>query len=325
VAAGEPIFLYRDYLPFRSAPAEATAPIPGAERRSPYEPYHVASRGGTGSAVAFIRDPRSTVQVWSREHGYPGEFSYLEFHKKHFPGGLRFWRITDTSGDLGRKAVYDPKVAQEKVGLQASHFVGLVRETLDEEAGGRGVVCAPYDAELFGHWWFEGPSFLDFLLRKIAFDQNDIKTILPSEYLDRFGDLQPAAPPECSWGAGGFHEVWLNGTNDWIYPYLHAAADRMSALARRFQHAHGRLRWVLDQAARELLLAQASDWAFIMKTGTSVDYAVRRFKTHIHRFDRLANMVEQDHYDEAYLAAVASRDTIFPDMDYRIFQARPYV
>ena len=119
--------------------------------------------------------------------------------------------------------------------------------------------------------------------------------------------------------------MWLNGANDWIYPYLHAAAERMSALVQRFPDAQGMQRWALDQAARELLLAQSSDWAFIMKTGTSVEYAVRRQKTHIHRFDRLATMAESGSYDEGYLREVAARDSPFPDMDYRIFQTRPWV
>ena len=81
-------------------------------------------------------------------------------------------------------------------------------------------------------------------------------------------------------------------------------------------------RWALDQTARELLLAQSSDWPFIMKTGTSVDYAVRRFKIHLHRFQRLADMVESGNYDQHYLSEVAARDSLFPDMDYRIFQNR---
>src|SRR5207253_1419392 len=83
---------------------EPSPAIPVNEARSPYAPYRVASRGGNGSAIAFIRDPKTTLQVWSRDHGYPGEYAYLEFHKKHFPGGLRFWRITDHKGDRGTAA-----------------------------------------------------------------------------------------------------------------------------------------------------------------------------------------------------------------------------
>src|SRR5256884_323302 len=158
VSAGDPVFLYRDFMPFKARRDEPATSVPGTEARSPYASYRVASRGGSGTAVAFFRDPKTTLQVWSRAHGYPGDYAYLEFHKKHFPGGLRFWRITDNSGDLGRKIAYDPALAVQKVGLQARHFVELVTSTLAAaRADGPAVVCSPYDAELFGHWWFEGP------------------------------------------------------------------------------------------------------------------------------------------------------------------------
>src|SRR5687767_13717247 len=106
LSAGAPVYVYRDYFPLDPEMTGPPAMKPSsAAPRSPYAPYRVASRGGTGHAVAFFRDPRTTLQVWSRDHGYPGEFQYLEFHKKHFPGGLRFWRITDASRNLGNKQV----------------------------------------------------------------------------------------------------------------------------------------------------------------------------------------------------------------------------
>ena len=296
-----------------------------------------------GGPAAFARDYESSKQVWSAEEGYPGDHLYREFyrdagfdvHQPHIEKlrhagiatftGLKYHRIT---GKTAWKEPYHPGWARERAAEHAGHFlfnrqqqVQWLTSFLDRPP----VILAPYDAELFGHWWFEGPQWIDFLLRKMAYDQSDVKPITPAEYIDRFGDLQPASPPECSWGAGGYHEVWLNGANDWIYPYLHAAAERMSALVQRFPDAQGMQRWALDQAARELLLAQSSDWAFIMKTGTSVEYAVRRQKTHIHRFDRLATMAESGGYDEGYLREVAARDSPFPDMDYRIFQTRPWV
>ncbi len=296
-----------------------------------------------GGPAAFGRDYESSKQVWAAEEGYPGDGLYREFYRDagfdidtlHFQKlrhagvrtftGLKYHRIT---GKTGWKEAYHPGWARERAAEHAGHFmfnrqaqVNWLGSFFDRPP----IIVAPYDAELFGHWWFEGPQWIDFLLRKIAYDQSEIKTITPSEYLDRFGDLQPSAPPECSWGAGGYHEVWLNGSNDWVYPYLHAAAERMSALVQRIPDADGLQRWALDQGARELLLAQSSDWAFIMKTGTSVEYAVRRFKTHMHRFDRIAGMVESGNYDEGYLREVTARDSLFPDMDYRMFQTRPYV
>lgn len=296
-----------------------------------------------GGPAAFGRDFESSKQVWAAEEGYPGDSMYREFYRdagfdieaSHIERlrhagirtftGLKYHRIT---GKTSWKEPYHPGWARERAAEHAGHFMHNRQQQvhwLTSFFDRPPVILAPYDAELFGHWWFEGPQWIDFLLRKIAYDQSDIKTITPSEYLDRFGDIQPAAPPECSWGAGGYHEVWLNGTNDWIYPLLHTAAERMSALVQRYPDADGSLRWALDQAARELLLAQSSDWAFIMKTGTSVEYAVKRLKTHIHRFDRLAGMAESGHYDEHYLREVNTRDSLFPDIDYRMFQNRAWV
>jgi 1,4-alpha-glucan branching enzyme len=293
--------------------------------------------------AAFGRDYQSSKQVWSAEEGYPGDFVYREFYRDagfdvdapHMEPlrhagirtftGLKYHRVTG-KGDW--KEPYHPGWARERAAEHAGNFmfnrqrqVEWLASFLDRPP----IVVAPYDAELFGHWWFEGPQWIDFLFRKLAYDQQEIQAITPREFLHRFGDLQTAQPPECSWGAGGFHEVWLNGTNDWIYPHLHGAADRLSTLVRRFPDTNGDQRWALDQAVREVLLAQSSDWPFIMKTGTSVDYAIRRFKMHIHRFHRLVDMAEHGRYDRDYLRAVTARDSLFPDMDYRIFQRQPWL
>jgi len=303
---------------------------------------HRPARTPAGPA-AFARDYESSKQVWSAEEGYPGDTSYREFYRDagfdvqqpHIQSllhagiptftGLKYHRITG-KGDW--KEPYHRGWALERAAEHAGNFmfnrqrqVEWLSSVLDRPP----IIVAPYDAELFGHWWFEGPQWIDFLFRKIACDQDDVETITPREYLDRYSDLQTVQPPECSWGAGGFHEVWLNGNNDWIYPYLHDAAEQMSQLVRNIPDAQGDQRWALDQAARELLLAQSSDWAFIMKTQTSVDYAVKRFKTHIHRFHRCVQMVTSGHYDVSYLKAVTERDSLFPDMDYRIFQLRPCI
>ncbi len=296
-----------------------------------------------GGPVAFARDYESSKQVWSAEEGYPGDAIYRDFYRdagfdvdaphmwplRHAGvrtfTGLKYHRIT---GKTDYKEPYHPGWARERAAEHASNFMFNRQrqvEWLSSFFDRPPVIVSQYDAELFGHWWFEGPQWIDFLFRKIACDQRDIQAITPHEYLQRSPDLQTAQPPECSWGAGGFHEVWLNGSNDWIYPYLHDAAEHMSELVGRFPDAQGHRRWALDQAARELLLAQASDWAFIMKTGTSADYAVRRFKTHIHRLYRLADMAQRDQYDEHYLQQITARDSLFPDMDYRIFQRRPWL
>ena len=90
------------------------------------------------------------------------------------------------------------------------------------------LIVSPYDAELFGHWWYEGPHFLERICRKIFLEQQTMKMITPSEYLEEYpiaavGNLKN----ESSWGRNHSAEIWLQGHNDWIYRYLHQAEERM--------------------------------------------------------------------------------------------------
>jgi 1,4-alpha-glucan branching enzyme len=322
VAAGEPMFLYRDFLPGRGRGAiEPAAAVPVTESRSPYVPYRVASRGGSGSAIAVFRDPRTTLQVWSRDHGYPGEYSFLEFHKKHFPGGLRFWRITDSSGDLGRKQVYDPKLAVDKVGVQANHFAGLVRETLEHQRdGGRALVCSPYDAELFGHWWFEGPIWLEHVAR--AFRRAGVETMTLSEALTVVPPTATLQLPEGSWGEGGDHRVWLNPETEWTWDRVYSAErEWVEHLGRLGDAPDPELVRVLTQAMRELMLLQASDWQFLITTGAARDYAERRVAEHYAEFKRLSEMTSTVRSGQPLSVEAADmlrrlerEDFVFPDL-----------
>ena len=296
--------------------------------------------------AAFGRDIESSKQVWSAREGYPGDYVYRDFYRDvgwdldydyvrpYLPGdgkrtsiGIKYHRIT---GPTDHKEPYDPDRALARAAEHAANFMFNRErqvEHLNAVMGREPIVVAPYDAELFGHWWHEGPSFLDFLLRKIAYDQDTLATTTPREHLERFPRLQRSTPSTSSWGYMGYHEVWLNGSNHWIYPHLHKAAERMVQLAERFQYLGGgegsgvaplRVR-ALNQAARELLLAQHSDWAFIMKTGTMVEYAHRRTWTHLSRFTRLFHDLEGDRLDPSWLQELESRDNVFPRLDYRVY------
>src|SRR5690606_25460158 len=123
-------------------------------------PYRVASPVELHRPVhAFAREPAASLQVWSGEWGYPGDGWYLEFHKRHYPGGHRYWRVTSRGANLGQKAEYVPEMAAERLEENAMHFHGLVRRRLEEHLetfGEPGIVVAPFDTELFGHWWHEG-------------------------------------------------------------------------------------------------------------------------------------------------------------------------
>jgi 1,4-alpha-glucan branching enzyme len=234
--------------------------------------------------------------------------------------GIKYYKIT---GDTAHKDPYSRHWALEKAAEHAGNFLfnreKQVEWLFDLFQDRKPLIVAPYDAELLGHWWFEGPAWLDFLIRKTVFDQKTVRLITPSEYLRENPRCQVATPSPSSWGYEGFAEVWLNGSNDWVYRHLDKAAERMEELAKRFPDADGLLRRALNQAARELLLAQSSDWAFIMKTGSHVDYAVRRTKEHVLRFTKLYDDVTQNRIDEGWLRDIEYKDLIFPELDYRVY------
>ncbi len=288
--------------------------------------------------AAFGRDLESSKQVWSANEGYPGDPDYREFYRDigydldyeyirpYLPSsgirvntGIKYYRIT---GRTAHKEPYNIWAAREKAAIHAGNFmfnrekqIEYLASVLDRPP----IVVSPYDAELFGHWWFEGPLWLDYLIRKITYDQKTVKLITPGDYLEMFPRNQVSTPSMSSWGYKGYNEVWLEGSNDWIYPHLHKAAERMVELAYAFPNADGDLRRALNQAARELLLLQSSDWAFIMKTGTMVEYAVRRTKVHIHRFNQLYDQIKYNRIDPNYLSELEKKDNIFPDLDYAIY------
>jgi 1,4-alpha-glucan branching enzyme len=310
-----------------------------ADRRPIYGVY--APVNCPTGVAAFGRDVESSKQVWSAQEGYPGDGTYREFYRDigydadleylrpfiHPDGirhdtGFKYHRITDRRAPLDRKAPYDPVAARDRAALHASNYL-FNRERQIEFVAARmdrpPIVVAPYDAELFGHWWFEGPLFLDFLFRRMQYNQDVVAPITPSEYLARFPTNQVATPGPSSWGYKGYHEVWLNGANDWVYRHLHKMGERMVELAHRYPASENLRQRALNQAARELLLAQASDWAFIMKTGTTTQYAVRRTCDHINGFNHLYESLIRGAIHEPWLAALEARDNLFPDLDYRIF------
>jgi 1,4-alpha-glucan branching enzyme len=301
----------------------------------PFAPLYTEA----GVAV-YGRDPESSQQVWSSESGYPGDPIYREFYRDigwdldldyvrpfvqptgdRKNTGYKYYRITGKTQD---KRPYDPAAARRQAALHAGNFMFNRERQIEYLASRMGerkpVVVAPYDAELFGHWWFEGPQFLDFLIRKVASEQGTFRLVAPSDDLREFPRNQVATPPTCSWGSGGYANMWLDESNDWIYRHLHHCARQMVGLARDYPESSSLQRRALNQAARELLLAQSSDWAFIMKTGTMVDYAVRRTKEHVLRFLRLHDQVRGGNIDEGWLSHVEVRNNIFPEIDYRVYR-----
>ena len=315
----------------------------GIIRGSPspqYETYLPAlCRSGV---LAFGRDTETSGQVWSSWGGYPGDFDYRDFYRDagfdidqdHIRAflkpygvktysGLKYYRIT---GKTDNKEAYVFQRAQMKAKKHANHFI-MSREAqvgyLSEKFRIQPVITATYDAELFGHWWFEGVDWLEILLRQIDCRNRNFTTITPTEYLGLQNGqprVQMCQPSVSSWGERGYHEVWLNDRNDHVYRHLLKATERMGDLAEKLPRTEGILRRALNQAAREILLAQHSDWTFMMKNCCAADYAQNRFAGHISRFTYLYEAILSGYVQEGRLTEMEDSDRIFRDIDYRVYR-----
>jgi len=316
--------------------------------RSIYAPCHTPA-----GPVVFARDPHASRQVWSANEGYPGDPAYREFYRDigfdlpmEYLGsiargsrkfsGVKYHRIT---GPDNEKQLYDRTAAANAAVKHAIHFLEQRREQIlgIGELGFTPIIIAPFDAELFGHWWFEGPIFLEQFIRRTA-KQSDLRLTTPSEYLAEHPTQQIVKPAASTWGENGHLAVWLDPGNAWIYPQLQSAADRMTQLAR--QHTNTVVGQplrstketsaggapalqltdrVLKQLARELLLAQSSDWAFLMKTRTAREYATQRTIDHLARFNRLHDQFVATMISEEFLRDCEWRDNVFPNLNWRYY------
>ena len=320
--------------------------------------------------TVFGRDMESSRQVWSSINGYPGDYNYRDFYRDigyeadydyikpyiahngvRVHTGIKYHRIT---GDTDNKDIYDIQWAKDSAERQAGHFLNSRTEQIENASHYMNkppIVLCPYDAELYGHWWYEGHYWLYILFKKIYYDECNFELITPSEYMDKYPEIQQCQPCRSSWGANGYSEVWLNPSNDYAHKHLHTAGDRMCELAYKFRDSYDILNNLdkqikelkkekkpitsitssskyrntklqvraLNQAARELLLAQSSDWLFIITNNTMVDYAHRRIKDHIGRFTRLYNELNSGKIDRNFLSEIEEKDCVFPDIDYRIY------
>ena len=290
-----------------------------------------------GPAV-FARDHESSREVWSAESGYPGDPVYRDFYRDIgfdraeeelrpflFPAGVRkfsgikYHRVT---GRTEAKELYHSAWALAAADEHADDFFEKRRARFRElrEMNFDPVIVTPFDAELFGHWWFEGPRFLESFIRRTANAPDDFRLTTPSEFLATHPSQQVVRPNPSSWGENGFNGVWLDESNAWIYPPLHAATRRMTELARRQRNSTApTAERALRQAARELLLAQASDWAFLIKNQSAPEYATQRTKDHLRRFSRLEEQLCAEQIDLDFLGECEDRNNIFPELNWRYY------
>ena len=297
---------------------------PEGPERTPRKAYLVSSTGGPKMAAILTRDAGTSLQVWSGEWGYPGDGQYLDFHKKHFPGGNRYWRVTSAKADLADKEEYNPGIVDSRIRENAGHFKDLVKSSLEtyrKESGETGIMVAPFDTELFGHWWFEGPQFLYYACKWIH-DDPDIEATTGGAMIQSDPPKDTIAIPEGSWGEGGYHFIWLNEWNEWTWKHIYESESRMVDLAERFAEADDALmQRLLTQMGRELWLLESSDWQFLISTWAARDYAEMRLSVHHNDFMKLAGIAEtygrsgdMNETDLHFLEETEARDSAFkPD------------
>ncbi len=309
----------------------------GVSDARPRPPYGVHAPICSPSGVAFFaRDAESSRQVWSRDDGYPGDYFYRDFyrdigfdlpesalagelgpHGSRLMTGLKYYRIT---GPGDHKEPYQPEVAKARAWEHAGNFVFNRTEQVKHLSTTMivpPIVVAPYDAELYGHWWFEGPRFLEAVFRQLPRTGGLLEALTLGQYLDRHPQITAATPSASSWGAGGYGEVWVGHEAGWSWRHVHHATRYVSWLVQRYRHEGGTRGLALDQAIRELLLLQSSDWNFIIKTGTTMQYAEARIRTHTHRLRHLGHLVDSGVIppdEQRWLEDLCGRDSFLAGM-----------
>lgn len=271
------------------------------------------------------RHEEAGYKVWSADHGYPGDGNYREFHKKDDKSGLHYWKLTSKGTDLGAKEIYNPESAESRMRENSDHYVGFVQQCLTEHfkaTGKPGLIMVSFDTELFGHWWFEGVTWLKEVIRKLKTYTN-VQMIKGSDYLALNPPEKTIELKQSSWGSGGHYQVWLNNETEWMWPIIHKAEREMAEVADLPTVGHDKLiTRAAKQLARELLLLESSDWPFLVTTGQAKDYAVERFNDHQARFDKLYKMIKSGAVDEKALQQIEDIDTCFSEVDLKVFSRK---
>lgn len=294
------------------------------EHPTPFTVYNVSSHRYHDRVSVLTRHTNIAMQVWSGETGYPGDPDYLDFHKKYHNSALRYWRVTDVKADMQFKQAYVPSWAAARAEIHARHFVDILEATATSRIANTGeepTICLPFDTELFGHWWFEGPMFLEHVLRRIH-ESAALCTRTASEQIDHARPQCEIALPESSWGKDGNHSVWMNDDTKWTWEAEYSLERRVQLLREK----HPVRIWddVMKRIGRnilsEMLLTQSSDWQFLITNWTARDYAEMRFHNHVHDtrrcceiFERYAVARELSAEDEQYLDELERRDGLFTE------------
>ena len=295
--------------------------------RTPLKLYEVSSSEKTeyGTSIAFTRHHDISMQVWSGSIGYPANPDYLDFHKTNYPSRLRYWRVTDSKTDMQYKTLYHPDWVMDKLDLQVNHFIHQIENSSNyfyNSTGEFSTICLPFDTELFGHWWFEGPEFLRLLCKGISHSPW-IDMATATEQIFKLKPTEVISLPEGSWGENNNHSVWFDAENGWTWTNIYDNELRLNNIIEKnnINKLTDIERRLLTQALRELMLLQSSDWQFLIHTQSAKDYAEQRFFFHHSDFNRICDMFEKfketNHLTKKqllYLEETEKRNSIFQEL-----------
>ncbi len=295
--------------------------------KNPLRTYLVSSGDEVerGTAGIFTRHRDLSMLVWSGEIGYPGEPDYLDFHKKHLKSYLRYWRVTDNKADMMYKNLYHPDWIWKKIDLQTNHFIHHIENTVNyykNLTNKFATLTTPFDTELFGHWWFEGPEFIRNLIRGIHHSPW-VNMVKASQQYDLLNPQEVISIPEGSWGENNNHDVWMNDGNKWTWEQIYNDELRLNNIlsSTKLDNIDNHSKRILLQALRELMLMQSSDWQFLIFTQSAKDYAEQRFFFHHSDFNKLCDIAQKSLKGEIlsdeewlYVEEIEERDAVFPEL-----------
>ncbi len=290
--------------------------------RTTNQAYWLAAAQEQPTNLAVIgRNDRATMQVWGALMGYPDDVDYRENKRRIGTSGLHYWRITGKDIDRHDKDNYHPDWATYKVDQHAEHFAHLIGDMVRDHqlnTGDFALISAHFDMRLFGEWWFEGSQWLGQVLKHLA--QNEtIELTTATTHIQKRPPQDSVQLAAGSWGMGGGDFTWDNPEVRWLWPPIHTAEARMEQLAAQFSKPSADEEQVLNQAARELLLLQSSDWAFLITARLDREYAIQTVGQHLEQFDKLANSLEAGEPAVELARAYWTQDPLFADIDYRVF------
>ena len=292
--------------------------------------------------VFFPRDIDSAKNVWSRTEGYPASEYYRDFHKdigtnwndnrvykmlhknidneyiKSFTG-IKYWQIGEDEN--GQKKIYDPFIAKEMTKYDAEDFVNKrinITEKVLELMDKPPLFTAPYDMELFGHWWFEGIDFLKNI--SLTSSKNDtIKLTTFDCYLQEFKTHQLLNPKYSTWGQNGFSQVWNNDSNNKIIINSHKILEKFEQLMKIIFSE----KIILDSLEKEavvlltkiVFLLTSSDWPFLINSGICA-YPTKRFYIHNEEFEFLLKKIIENNIEKEDIQNLNRKYPLFYNIKY---------